>query len=164
MVFVRTKVRAERVKKAMERVDIIADTIHSDRLQEERERVMQNFRTGDLKVLIATDVSARGIDIPNVEFVINYDLPETSENYVHRVGRTGRANQKGQAVSFCSAEEKEMLAEIEKNLGKPIHRIDISKKDYQITLDMSEENPHDWQSLLNEGEHKGKKGKKKSRR
>jgi len=164
LVFVRTKVRAERVKKAMERVDIIADTIHSDRLQEERERVMQNFRTGDLKVLIATDVSARGIDIPNVEFVINYDLPETSENYVHRVGRTGRANQKGQAVSFCSAEEKEMLAEIEKNLGKPIHRIDISKKDYQITLDMSEENPHDWQSLLNEGEHKGKKGKKKSRR
>ncbi|MBN2347792.1 MAG: DEAD/DEAH box helicase [Bacteroidales bacterium] len=160
LVFVRTKVRAERVKKALERVQIHADTIHSDKIQENRERTMFNFRNGELKVLIATDVSARGIDIPNVEYVVNYDLPETSENYVHRVGRTGRGSQKGQAFSFCSAEEKEMLAEIEQNLGKTIQRIDMTKQDYQDTLDGSEENPHDWKSLIEEAEQESKKRRK----
>ena len=164
LVFVRTKVRAERVKKAMERVEIVTNTIHSDILQEEREQTMQDFRTGNLKVLIATDVSARGIDIPNVEYVINYDLPDSAEYYVHRVGRTGRGNQKGQAISFCSTEEKPLLEEIEKNLGKPIHRIEISKNDYQITLDFSDDKPHDWKALLEEAEgfeFKRKKKKKK---
>jgi len=164
LVFVRTKVRAERVKKALERVDILADTIHGDKLQEKRQRTMQGFRTGKLKVLIATDVSARGIDIPNVEYVVNYDLPETSENYVHRVGRTGRGNQKGQAVSFCSPEEKELLAVIEKNLGKAIQRIDISKNDYQYTLDISEDKSNDWKSLLKEAEQEEKKRKKKKKK
>ena len=171
LVFVRTKVRAERVYSAMERVGLVTDTIHSDVLQEERERTMQSFRKGELKVLIATDVSARGIDIPDVDFVINYDLPETSENYVHRVGRTGRGSQKGQAVSFCSSEEKEKLSVIEKNLGKPIQRIDISKKEYQYTLNNTENNSHDWQSLLKEAEEqethyrksKGVQGKKKKK-
>ncbi|MCD4834889.1 MAG: DEAD/DEAH box helicase, partial [Bacteroidales bacterium] len=152
LVFVRTKIRAERVKKAMERVDFVADTIHSDKLQEERERTMRSFRKGELKVLIATDVSARGIDIPNVEYVVNYDLPESSEQYVHRVGRTGRASQKGQAVSFCSSEEKELLEDIEKNLGKAIQRIAISKNDYQNTLDFTEDKSQDWKSLMEEAE------------
>jgi len=169
LVFVRTKVRAERVKKAMGRVDIIVDTIHSDRLQEEREITMKNFRKGELKVLVATDVSARGIDIPNVEYVINYDLPETSENYVHRVGRTGRGSEKGQAISFCSSEEKELLAEIEKNLGKTILKLDISKDEYQDTLDFSKEKSDDWQSLLIDAEEqevirKKKKKKKKPKK
>jgi len=163
LVFVRTKVRAERVKKAMERVNLVTDTIHSDKLQEERERTMQAFRKGTLKVLIATDVSARGIDIQNVEYVINYDLPESSENYVHRVGRTGRGTQKGNAVSFCSAEEKELLTEIEENLGKPIKRLEISKKDYQITLDMSTQKAHNWQALIQEAEEDVKKRKKKKK-
>ncbi len=160
LVFVRTKVRAERVKKAMDRVGVVADTIHSDREQAERERTMRNFKKGDLKVLIATDVSARGIDIPNVEYVINYDLPETSENYVHRVGRTGRANQKGNAISFCSIEEKTLLAEIESNLTKPIKRLEISKKDYQVTLDMSTDKTHDWKALIDNAE-KNDAGKQK---
>jgi ATP-dependent RNA helicase RhlE len=163
LVFVRTKVRAERVKKAMDRVGLVADTIHSDKKQAERESTMKNFKTGNLKVLIATDVSARGVDIPNVEYVINYDLPETSENYVHRVGRTGRANQRGNAISFCSSEEKPLLAEVEENLGKPIKKLEISKKDYQITLDMSTDKTHDWKALIDGaefGEKKNKKNKK----
>jgi ATP-dependent RNA helicase RhlE len=164
LVFVRTKVRAERVKKAMDRVGLVTDTIHSDKEQAERESTMRNFKNGDLKVLIATDVSARGIDIPNVEYVINYDLPETSENYVHRVGRTGRANLKGHAVSFCSTEEKVLLAGVEKNLGKPIRRLEISKKDYQITLDLSTDKIHDWQSLIDDAEGGAKKRKKRSKR
>lgn len=161
LVFVRTKVRAERVKKAMERVEIISDTIHSDKVQEAREQTMRAFRKGDLKVLIATDVSARGIDIQNVEYVINYDLPESSENYVHRVGRTGRGNQKGKAMSFCSSDEVELLAEIEKNLEKSIERIDISKNDYQYTLDMSDAKTHNWQSLINDAKEEDFKRKKK---
>lgn len=164
LVFVRTKIRAERVKKAMERVDFVADTIHSDKLQEERERTMRSFRKGELKVLIATDVSARGIDIPNVEYVVNYDLPESSEQYVHRVGRTGRASQKGQAVSFCSSEEKELLEEIEKNLGKAIQRIAISKNDYQNTLDFTEDKSQDWKSLMEEAELEEKNRKKKKKK
>lgn len=165
LVFVRTKVRAERVFRAMERVGIATDTIHSDRDQEEREAIMQAFRHGDLKVLIATDVSARGIDIPNVDFVINYDLPESSENYVHRVGRTGRGTEKGQALSFCATEEKEKLAEIEKNLGKPIQKIEITKKDYKITLESTNLDPsQDWRALMTEIEEGEKSGKKKKKR
>lgn len=172
LVFVRTKVRAERVKKAMARVEIETETIHSNVIQEERERTMQSFRNGELKILIATDVSARGIDIPNVEYVVNYDMPETLENYVHRVGRTGRGNQKGQAVSFCSTEEKELLTGIEENLGKSIQRLEISKKDYKNALEFTEEKVDDWQSLMKKAEDEGmqfnqdfeepKKKKKKS--
>jgi ATP-dependent RNA helicase RhlE len=168
LVFVRTKVRAERVKKAMERVHLVVDTIHSDKVQEERETTMKNFRNGELKVLVATDVSARGIDIPNVDFVVNYDLPETSENYVHRVGRTGRGSQKGQAISFCSKEEKDLLKEIEENLGKPIQKLEISKGEYQNTLDFTEEKIDDWQTLMKIAEQDEidfkKKKKKKSRK
>ncbi|NQY11831.1 MAG: DEAD/DEAH box helicase [Flavobacteriales bacterium] len=170
LVFVRTKVRAERVKKAMERVNIETDTIHSDRLQEEREQTMRHFRKGDLKILIATDISARGIDIPNVELVINYDLPESSEHYIHRVGRTGRGDNKGQAISFSSIEEKDMLQEIEENLGKPIARLEITKADYQYTKLDTEEKVNDWQSIVNDIQQdeliykKGKKKKKKKKK
>ncbi len=163
LVFVRTKVRAERVLKAMERVGITTDTIHSDKPQVDREITMKHFRSGSLKVLIATDVSARGIDIPNVEYVINYDLPETAENYVHRVGRTGRGTQKGQAVSFCSAEEKGVLEEIEANLGKPIQRLAISKNDYRLTLEMTTDIKNDWQALLDQDEAFAAKKKKRRR-
>ena len=105
LVFVRTKVRAERVSKALERAGIQSITIHGGKDQHDRLDVMKQFREGTVKILIATDVSARGIDIPDVDQVVNYDLPAVAENYVHRVGRTGRADKKGLAVSFCSPEE-----------------------------------------------------------
>ncbi len=165
LVFVRTRVRAERVKKALERVHITADSIHSDKLQEERERTMNSFRSGELKVLITTDVSARGIDIPDVEYVINYDLPESAEHYIHRVGRTGRGSQKGEAISFCSSEETDLLSAIENGMGKSVQRVEITKGDYQNTLESSEENASDdWQTLLNEEEEYQKKSKKKKRK
>lgn len=161
LVFVRTKVRAERVKKAMERVGIVTETIHSDKEQKEREKTMYDFRYGDLKILVATDVSARGIDIPNVDYVINYDLPETMEYYVHRVGRTGRAKNKGNAVTFCGEDEQEQLNAIEKRLGKPIKRIDISKYEYQTTVKTSG-GLDNWQSLVEELDgHQPKRKKKK---
>ncbi|OEK00744.1 RNA helicase [Roseivirga sp. 4D4] len=164
LVFVRTKVRAERVKKALERVKLVADTIHSDKLQSEREQTMRRFRKGELKVLIATDVSARGIDVPNVEYVINYDLPESSENYVHRVGRTGRGREKGQAVSFCSTEEKDQLTEIEEALGKRIQRIEISKGEYQLILDTTEDTSDNWKQLMREAESSKDNRRKKKKK
>jgi len=135
IVFVRTRVRAERVVKAMERVQIKSYTIHGEKEQKDRSKVMKMFKEGDCQLLIATDVSARGIDVPNVHYVINYDLPDKAENYVHRVGRTGRGVNKGIAISFCSPEEKERLDEIQTFINKNIEVIQISKKEYAFTLE-----------------------------
>ncbi|MEP2026682.1 C-terminal helicase domain-containing protein, partial [Reichenbachiella sp.] len=164
LIFVRTKVRAERVLAAMARVNIAGQTIHGDKDQDERNRVMSAFRAGRNKILIATDVSARGIDIPNVDFVVNYDMPDEPENYVHRVGRTGRGKQKGQAVSFCSPEEKPLLVEVEKYTYTPIQVMDIEWNTYQDTLDLTEDTTDNWKQLIKEAEanpHKPKKKKKK---
>lgn len=148
LVFVRTRVRAERVVKAMERVGIASEAIHGAKDQTEREKVLARFKKGENKVLIATDVTARGIDIPDVDYVVNYDLPEVAENYVHRVGRTGRGKKKGLALSFCAKDEKELLAAIEEYTGYSILRGDITKRDYQETIEMAEEDDTDWRSLM----------------
>ena len=165
LVFVRTKVRAERVKAAMERVNILAETIHGDKEQEARSTVMAKFRTGEIKILVATDVSARGIDIANVDYVVNYDLPDVPENYVHRVGRTGRGTQKGIAVSFCSTEEKPILAEIEAFMEKKISILDIDKGEYHQTINFSmDTTSSDLKRLMEEVdafENRKKKKKKK---
>lgn len=150
LAFVRTKVRAERVMKAMERVEIKAETLHGDKGQGDRLAVLNRFRSGEIKLLIATDVSARGIDIANVDYVVNYDLPEQSENYVHRVGRTGRGDQKGQAFSFCAAEERTILDEIETYLGKEIKELELSSDEYVHTKENSTESSNDWKSLMGE--------------
>ncbi len=163
LVFVRTKVRAERVKKAMERVEIKSETIHSDKEQKERSTTLDRFKKGYIKLLIATDVSARGIDIPNVDFVVNYDLPEVAENYVHRVGRTGRGKKKGQAISFCSADEKDVLAEIEEFLGKEITKLDIERNDYRETLDFTKDTNYNWKKLIRDNEKELRDIKKKKK-
>lgn len=160
LVFVRTKVRAERVSAAMLRVKIDTQTIHSDKDQTERNQVMSAFRSGKNKLLIATDVSARGVDIPNVDYVVNYDLPEEPENYVHRVGRTGRAKSRGQAVSFCSKDEKGLLQAIEKYTHTPIKVMEIEKSDYLDTLDFTEDTSDNWKQLIREAESQPKKNKK----
>jgi len=153
IVFVRTRVRAERVAKAMERVLIPTITIHGEKDQDARTEAMRKFRQGKCNVLIATDVSARGIDIPDVNYVINYDLPEKAENYVHRVGRTGRGVNKGVALSFCSEDEKERLQEIQQFLHKEIEVLKIGKKDYSRTLDFFQKNTGaDVQALIAEHE------------
>lgn len=162
LVFVRTKVRAERVCKAMARVGIQTITMHGDKAQEDRIEVMQQFSKGEVKVLIATDISARGIDIAGIEFVINYDLPDVAENYVHRIGRTGRGTQKGEAISFCAEEEKEMLQEIEKFTHTPIEIMNINKLDYSLTSALQNEGKHDWQKLIEEAEKSDLVWKKKN--
>ena len=152
LVFVRTKVRAERVSKAMERVGISTLTMHSDKEQAERSATLAAFSKGETMVLIATDINARGIDIPHIDLVVNYDLPDVAENYVHRVGRTGRGMNKGQAISFCAEEEKEILQEIEQLITKPIAEMKIQKGDYQLTKVLSDAESNNWQKLIHDAE------------
>lgn len=164
IVFVRTKVRAERVAKAMERASIETLTLHGNKDQKERISVLDKFRNGVIKVLIATDVTARGIDIPNVDYVVNYDLPDVAENYVHRVGRTGRGTQHGIAISFCSEEENDLLVEIEDFLTKPIVEIKIDLSDYKKTIDFTDDaTTYDLNILLKEIEEFESTQKKKSK-
>ncbi len=139
LVFVRTKVRAERVKKAMERVNISATTLHGGIEQKDRLAVLKDFAFGSTTLLIATDVSARGIDIPNVNYVLNYDLPDKQENYVHRVGRTGRGRNKGLAFTFCAKEEKPMLNTIQKYLTKEIKVIKVKPEETREIIDLTDE-------------------------
>ena len=150
LVFVRTKVRAERVKEAMKRVGIDSLLMHGGIEQDERFDVIEAFKNGDVRLMITTDVACRGIDIPGVEYVVNYDLPENPENYVHRCGRTGRGTNKGQAISFCSPHEKELLESIEAYTGTDIERYELSKEDYEAIRFDSDERGEDWQSLLDD--------------
>jgi ATP-dependent RNA helicase RhlE len=166
LVFVRTKVRAERVFEAMNRVGIKSQTMHGGKDQENRLEVMTGFKNGDFKLLIATDISARGVDIANVDYVVNYDLPDVAENYVHRVGRTGRGNNKGVAVSFCSPEEKPVLDEIESFMDKKITVLEVDKADYSETLALTDDVNDNWKKLIADAEkedkaYKAKKKKKK---
>lgn len=166
MIFVRTQVRAERLHKAMERVGIATGVMHGGKEQKERNQVLKAFKTDELQLLIATDLSARGVDVNNIELVVNYDLPDVAENYVHRIGRTGRGRQKGEAVSFVAENELSLLIEIEKFIGKKIQAIDISKRDYQTILDLSNEKTLDdlLGSIEFELENDSPKGKKKRKK
>jgi ATP-dependent RNA helicase RhlE len=157
-------VRAERVAKAMERANIKSITLHGDKDQSDRFTAMDQFKNGSVKLLIATDISARGIDFPNIDYVVNYDLPDQAENYVHRVGRTGRGTQKGHAVSFCSPEEKAILKEIESFLDKPIDVLEIDKTTYSETLEFTEDTNYNWKALLDDEEKTEKESKNKKRR
>lgn len=164
MVFVRTRVRAERVLNAMKRVGIEAVNMHGDKSQTERTMSLEAFRNGDVRMLIATDVSARGIDLPAVDYVVNYDVPDVPENYVHRVGRTGRGVNKGYAVTMCASEEKEALAAIEEYIGGKIDVIEMSSSDREATIDFSQEKSLDWKSMLTDEISSGLDREEKTRK
>jgi ATP-dependent RNA helicase RhlE len=120
LVFTRTKHGANRVSEQLIRAGIDSAAIHGNKSQSARERALERFRAGSLPVLVATDLAARGIDVEGVSHVINYDLPNVPESYVHRIGRTGRAGASGSAISFCNTEERPLLAGIEKLLRRRI--------------------------------------------
>lgn len=114
LVFTRTKHKANKVAEFLNKNNVRADAIHGNKSQSHRIKALQNFKTGRTKVLVATDIAARGIDIDNISHVINFELPELPENYVHRIGRTARAGAEGTAYSFCSPEERTFLRDIER--------------------------------------------------
>jgi ATP-dependent RNA helicase RhlE len=114
LVFTRTKHGANRVTRQLERAALRAEAIHGNKSQSARERALGNFKSGQTRVLVATDIAARGIDVESISHVINYDLPNVPESYVHRIGRTARAGASGVAISFCDAEERAYLRDIQK--------------------------------------------------
>jgi ATP-dependent RNA helicase RhlE len=120
LVFTRTKRGADRVAEELGKHKIDAAAIHGNKSQGQRERALALFRSGALRVLVATDIAARGLDIPGVSHVINYELPDEPESYVHRIGRTARAGREGVAIAFCSPDEREQLRDIEKIIGMHI--------------------------------------------
>ncbi|MCH1436812.1 MAG: DEAD/DEAH box helicase [Flavobacteriales bacterium] len=120
LVFSRTKHGANKIVKQLDKVQIKSEAIHGNKSQGARQRALENFKNRDTKVLIATDIAARGIDVDELELVINYDLPNVPETYVHRIGRTGRAKNSGVAVSFCNIEERAYLKDIQKLIDQKI--------------------------------------------
>jgi ATP-dependent RNA helicase RhlE len=120
LVFSRTKHGADKVAKDLNRSMIKAEAIHGNKSQNARQRALENFKTGNTRVLVATDIAARGIDVQDLEYVINYDLPNVPETYVHRIGRTGRAGASGKALSFCDREERVYLRDIHKVIKQNI--------------------------------------------
>ena len=123
LVFSRTKHGADRIARVLNKKGIGCEAIHGNKSQNARQRALTNFKSGKTRVIIATDIAARGIDIADLEMVINYDLPDVAETYVHRIGRTGRAGKSGIALSFCAPDERIMVKDIQKLTGKKLNTV-----------------------------------------
>ena len=136
LVFARTKHGAERLMKGLVADGYNAASIHGNKSQGQRDRAIKAFRDGDINVLVATDVAARGIDIPGVAYVVNYDLPEVPDNYMHRIGRTARAGREGEAIAFCAPDEADLLRQIQK-----LMKIDIPVASGDAPTELTEGGP-----------------------
>ena len=126
LVFSRTKHGADNISRILKKAGIESEAIHGDKSQGQRQRALTNFKSGKIKVMVATDIAARGIDIDQLGLVINYDLPDVPETYVHRIGRTGRAGHSGKALTFCSQDEHMMVKDIQKLTGRKLEMVLVS--------------------------------------
>jgi superfamily II DNA/RNA helicase len=136
LIFTRTKHGADKVVRVLNRVGIAAEAIHGNKSQNQRERVLAAFRKGDVKTLVATDIAARGIDVDGISHVVNFDIPNLPETYVHRIGRTARAGADGVAISLCDGDEVVFVRDIEKLI-----RISIPVSDRRTHHSRAEERP-----------------------
>ena len=134
LVFTRTKHGADKVVKDLDKIGVKAAAIHGNKSQNARQKALGDFKTSQIRILVATDIAARGIDVDDLTHVINYEIPNVPETYVHRIGRTGRAGASGKAISFCDEEEKEFLRDIQKLIGKKVPII----SDHPYPLDNQE--------------------------
>ena len=141
IVFCRTKYGADRVANLLKRNDHAVAVLHSNRTQREREQALQGFRNGKFEVLVATDIAARGLDIADVSHVINYDVPQHPEDYIHRIGRTGRAEATGDAFTLMVAEDSKHVVAIERFISQKIPRIKLESFSYKYTALFEEEKP-----------------------
>src|SRR6266567_4469570 len=130
LVFTRTKHGADRVVRHLERDGIDATAMHADKTQPQRTKALQDFKTGKVRVLVATDIAQRGLDISGISHVVNYDVPQQAEDYIHRIGRTGRAANEGDAFTFMAPDEIAMVRQIEHVIGQPIPRISVPGFDF----------------------------------
>jgi ATP-dependent RNA helicase RhlE len=137
LVFTRTKHRADRVTEKIKRAGYAASALHSNKSQGQRKQAMDQFRTGKIKILVATDIAARGLDVASISHVINFDIPDSATSYIHRIGRTGRAERLGDAFTLVTREDKDTIRDIEKVLGTPIERKVLEGFDYNEAMEKS---------------------------
>ena len=156
LVFTRTRRRAERLARTLNKAGITCEAIHGDRTQGQRQQALDGFKNGKIAVLVATDVVARGIDVDNITHVINFDIPTNPEDYVHRIGRTARAGASGIAVSLLTAEDVHDLVAIERLIGATLERHDLPEFDYEkrVILESSQVRPRPGKLLWNGGAHR----------
>jgi ATP-dependent RNA helicase RhlE len=171
LIFTRTKHRANKVAQMLNKNRIPADAIHGNKSQTHRTKALQDFKSGQLRVLVATDIAARGIDVDDISHVVNYDLPNIPESYVHRIGRTARAGADGTAFSFCAADERDFLREIEKLIRMEVEVAEHeyhSEKAKNATGDAAKPEPRQYgrprgKSGYKRGQGRGKKGEGKNK-
>jgi ATP-dependent RNA helicase RhlE len=124
LLFSRTKHGADRIVRKLQQKNLSCAAIHGDKTQNQRQRALNQFKEGKIRLLVATDIAARGIDIDKLQYVINFDIPNESETYVHRIGRCGRAGEEGVAISLCEPEENAYIRDIEKLIGQKLNRVE----------------------------------------
>ena len=157
LIFSRTKHGADKIVKVLAKSQIRAEAIHGNKSQNARQKALNNFKNGDTFILIATDIAARGIDVDDLALVINYDLPNIPETYVHRIGRTGRAKASGVALSFCSKEERPYLRDIQRLINQTL---EVVKHDF-MDEDSADEPEISNKKLVNSGPHAPSKNARK---
>jgi len=134
LIFTRTKRRAQRLAQQIGREGYRATSLHGDRTQGQRQSALKGFKNGTYQIMVATDIAARGLDVDGISHVINYDMPDTSDAYIHRIGRTGRAKHTGDAFTFITPEDEELVSALEKIMGEPLSRLRLPDFDYQAPL------------------------------
>lgn len=137
IVFTRTRIDADRISEWLVAHDYKIATLHSDKTQRERDKALASFKDGSVNILVATDIASRGLDISNVGYVINYNVPEHAEDYVHRIGRTGRAQKEGKAITLFSSEESAFLERVERFIGRAIERRKLEGFNYRNEPDLA---------------------------
>ncbi len=130
LIFTRTKHRANRLSEHIEKAGYSVTELHSNKTQNQRQHALDGFRSGRCRILVATDIAARGLDVETISHVINYDIPDTADTYIHRIGRTGRAEREGDAITFITREDRGIVWDIENALGGPIERRELEGFDY----------------------------------
>lgn len=143
LIFTRTKHRADKVARQVAHAGFRVTSLHSNRTQGQREQALRGFKTGHFRIMVATDIAARGLDIDSISHVINFDMPDTADAYIHRIGRTGRAQRTGDAFTLITPEDNDMIRQLERIMGGPIKRETLPDFDYSLPAPKHETTPRD---------------------
>lgn len=145
LIFTRTKHRADKVARQVAHAGFRVTSLHSNRTQGQREQALRGFKTGHFRIMVATDIAARGLDIDSISHVINYDMPDTADAYIHRIGRTGRAQRTGDAFTLVTDEDRDMIRQLERIMGQPLKRETLPDFDYSLPAPKHAATPRDAQ-------------------
>ncbi|HTO99879.1 MAG TPA: C-terminal helicase domain-containing protein, partial [Anaerolineales bacterium] len=132
LIFTRTKHRAQKLAQQLQRAGHKVTSLHGDRTQGQRQAALKGFRSGAHQIMVATDIAARGLDVESISHVINYDMPDTADAYIHRIGRTGRAERTGDAFTLVTPEDNDMIRTLERIMGQPLIRKTFDDFDYSV--------------------------------